>query len=214
MATRSEEFFHDKWLGMVQSHSDGLVVAKQVLLEAQCANRQPPEVQDKLREVCPQRHPDATRFIPDLLQFFSQFLDFDVDLFESAADISDEVSLYAPEGPQTIRPTFGLLRQDETNPSRSEDNPAANSAVKYVALLWDVSDVDGEHIPEVIGLPLDKPENLTGSWSYTPTAKFDRLLRHCRVPISILTNREVIRLVYAPHGELYLIHISEPTRPY
>jgi hypothetical protein len=59
----------------------------------------------------------------------------------------------------------------------------------------------GEHNPDAIGLPLDKPETTTGGWSYPAAAKFDRLLRHCRVPVGILTNREVIRLVYAPHGE-------------
>lgn len=32
-------------------------------------------------------------------------------------------------------------------------------------------------------------------------AKFDRLLRHCRVPICVLINRTEVRLMYAPHGE-------------
>ena len=51
------------------------------------------------------------------------------------------------------------------------------------------------------GLDLDKPETQTGPWEYTPAAKFDRLLRACRVPIGLLTNHQVIRLIYAPHGE-------------
>jgi hypothetical protein len=51
------------------------------------------------------------------------------------------------------------------------------------------------------GLPLDKSEAVTGSWDYPPAAKFDRLLRHVRVPIGLLTNRREVRLVYAPHGE-------------
>src|ERR1019366_8369159 len=52
-----------------------------------------------------------------------------------------------------------------------------------------------------VGLDLEKPEALTGTWDYPPAAKFDRLLRHCRVPIGLLTNLEVVRLVYAPHRE-------------
>ena len=77
MATRSEEFFHDKWLGMVQTDSDGLVVAKPVLLEAGCANHQPPETQEKLRDLCPPGPEDAPRHITDLMQLFQQLLDFD-----------------------------------------------------------------------------------------------------------------------------------------
>ena len=34
-----------------------------------------------------------------------------------------------------------------------------------------------------------------------PAAKLDRLLRHVRVPIGLLTNRREVRLIYAPHGE-------------
>lgn len=204
MATRSEEFFHDKWLGMVQSDSDGLVVAKPVLLEAQCANRQAPETQEKLRELCPPGPDDAPRRITDLMQLFQQLLDFDADLFDDASAIPDEVSLYAPEGPQTIRPTFGLLRQDDPDPQEGAGTPASNAAARYVALFWDVTEIEskeGEISFDMVGQPLDKAETITGDWSYPAAAKFDRLLRHCRVPVGILTNREVIRLVYAPHGE-------------
>ena len=201
MATRSEEFFHDKWLGMVQGESDGLAVAKPILLEAGCANHQPPETQESLRELCPPGPDEAPRRVEDLIQFFIELLDFDADLFDQAAAIPDDVSLYAPEGPQTIRPTFGLLRQVEPEPQEGAGSPASNAAAKYVALLWDVSDFEGEIDEDAIGLPLDKPETNTGEWSYPAAAKFDRLLRHCRVPVGILTNREVIRLVYAPHGE-------------
>ena len=204
MATRSEEFFHDKWLGMVQGDSDGLVVAKPVLLEAQCANRQAPGIQERLLEICPLGPDDSPRHITDLMQFFREFLDFDVDLFDTASEIPDEVSLFAPEGPQTIRPTLGLLRQDDPEPQEGAASPASEAAAKYVALLWDVTAIEseeGDHNPDAIGLHLDKPETATGDWSYPPAAKFDRLLRHCRVPVGILTNREVISLVYAPHGE-------------
>lgn len=201
MATKSEEFFHDKWLGHVQTESDGLVVAKPVLLAASCAQHQPPGVQEKLRELCPIGPDDAPRQITDLMQLFTQLLDFDEELFDKAAEIPDDVSLYAPEGPQTIRPTLGLLHQSEPEPIEGAGSPASNAAAKYVALIWDVTDCDGEFNEEAVGLTLDKPETTTGEWSYPAAAKFDRLLRHCQVPVGILTNRKVIRLVYAPHGE-------------
>lgn len=186
---------------MVQSESDGLVVAKPVLLEAGCINRQSPDVQDKLRDLCPTGPDEAPRKITDLMLFFRQMLDLDTDLFDSVSAIPEEVSLYAPEGPQTIRPTFGLLRQDEIETKEGAGSPASNAAAKYIALVWDVTQIDDETKDEATGLTLDKPETDTGAWSYPAAAKFDRLLRHCHVPVGILTNREVIRLVYAPHGE-------------
>ncbi len=201
MATKSEEFFHDKWLGHIQGESDGLVVAKPVLLAAGCAQRQRPEMQDKLRELCPYGPGEAPRRITGLMKLFTELMDFDLDLFDTAETMPDEVSLYAPEGPQVIRPTYGLLKQDEVEPREGSGSPASNAAEKYVALIWDVTDIDGVENEEAIGLSLDKPETVTGEWSYPAAAKFDRLLRHCKVPVGILTNREVIRLVYAPHGE-------------
>ncbi|PSV36352.1 hypothetical protein C9J44_10360 [Photobacterium sp. GB-27] len=201
MATKSEEFFHDKWLGHIQGESDGLVVAKPVLLAAGCTQRQRPEMQDKLRELCPYGPGEAPRRITGLMELFTELMDFDLDLFDTAETMPDEVSLYAPEGPQVIRPTYGLLKQDEVEPREGSGSPASNAAEKYVALIWDVTDIDGVENEEAIGLSLDKPEMVTGEWSYPAAAKFDRLLRHCKVPVGILTNREVIRLVYAPHGE-------------
>lgn len=201
MANKSEEFFHDKWLGHVQTESDGLVVAKPVLLAAGCAQQQPPGVQEKLRELCPLGPDDAPRRITDLMQLFKQLLDFDAELFDNATEIADEISLYAPEGPQTIRPTLGLLHKSKPEPNEGAGSPASNAAAKYVAFIWDVTECDGEFNEEAVGLMLDKPETTTGEWSYPAAAKFDRLLRHCQVPVGILTNREVIRLVYAPHGE-------------
>ena len=174
MATRSEEFFHDKWLGMVQTESDGLVVAKPVLLEAGCMQRQAPDTQEKLRELCPPGPEDAPRRITDLMPLFLQLLDFDADLFDTASKIPDAVSLYVPEGPQTIRPTLGLLRQDDPEPQEGAGSPTSNAAAKYVALLWDVTEIEGEPNPDASGLLLDKPETTTGGWSYPAAAKFDR----------------------------------------
>lgn len=201
MATKSEEFFHDKWLGMVQTDSDGLVVAKPVLLEAGCANRQTPEIQEKLRGLCAPGLDGPNSRITNLLHFFQQMFDLDEKLFDQASAIPDDVSLYAPEGPQSIRPTLALLRHDQTSLQDAASSPAAQAAARYIALIWDITEVDGESKEHAFGLSLDKPEIVTGAWSYPPAAKFDRLLRNCRVPVGILTNREVIRLVYAPHGE-------------
>ncbi len=79
-------------------------------------------------------------------------LDFDADLFDESSKIPDDVSLYAPEGPQTIRPTYGLLRQGEPEPQIGAGSPASDAAAKYVALLWDVTDNEGETNEAAFGL--------------------------------------------------------------
>lgn len=71
------------------------------------------------------------------------------------------------------------------------ETPESLAGKPYVALVWELP----------AGLDLDRPETVTGDWRYPPASKFDRLLRACRVPIGLLTNGEVIRLVYAPHHE-------------
>ncbi|XXY54851.1 DNA methyltransferase [Sorangium sp. So ce269] len=190
-----EQRFHETWLGMVQP-IDGLVVSIPVLVDAQCMERQPPETQGKLAALCPATGESEAgltgRAIGDLSRFFAELLGFGPELFDTGDALPDELSLYVPEGKQTLRPTLALRKQDDAPPSAGADTtPASRAGARYEMLVWD--------LPR--GLDLDRSEAVTGSWDYPPAAKFDRLLRHCRVPIGLLTNREVVRLVYAPHGE-------------
>lgn len=201
-----EKRFHETWLGIVQP-VEGLVVSVPVLVEAQCMARQTPDVQHRLIELAPPTRDESTGpagfTIRDLDSFLSELLQLSPELFDRNDALPEELSLYVPEGRQTIRPTHGLRRLDGDTPDEipeAEATPSSRAGARYVALVWDLADpnVAGD---EGIGLDLDKPETKTGPWEYPPTAKLDRLLRHCRVPIGLLTNREVVRLVYAPHGE-------------
>lgn len=195
--------FHETWLGMVQP-VEGLVVSVPVLVDAQCMERQPPEVQRRLVALCPPTETTETGpacyTIRDLHEFLRELLGLTPDLYDTGDAIPDDLSLYVPEGRQTLRPTLALRKL--AAPASAADRatgaaspPASSSASAptpaYTALLW--------QLPR--GLPLDRPETHTGPWDYPPSAKFDRLLRHARVPVGILTNLEHIRLVYAPHGE-------------
>ncbi|MGK4008634.1 hypothetical protein WMF31_38860 [Sorangium sp. So ce1036] len=191
-----EQRFHETWLGMVQP-IEGLVVSIPVLADAQCMERQPPETQARLLSLCPPSREDesgpAGRGIGDLPRFFAELLGLTPDLFDAGDAMPEELSLYVPEGKQTLRPTLALRKPGGTAapPDGAEATPASGAGARYEALVWDV--------PR--GLDLDRSETVTGTWDYPPAAKLDRLLRHCRVPIGLLTNREVVRLVYAPHGE-------------
>ncbi|HEY3352937.1 MAG TPA: DNA methyltransferase, partial [Polyangia bacterium] len=199
-----ETRFHESWLGMVQP-VEGLVVSVPVLVEAQCMHRQPPSFQQTFLEVCPpvdaprptpaKDAASGPRRIADLPAFLEAVLQWAPDLYDAGAALPDDLSLYVPEGKQTLRPTLALKRQELSaaadGKEATSDTPAAQAGAAYVALIWDVGD----------GLNLDKPETQTGPWEYPAAAKFDRLLRQCRVPIGLLINRREVRLFYAPHGE-------------
>ncbi len=155
-----------------------------------------PETQGKLAALCPPTGESEAgltgRTIGDLSRFFAELLGLGPELFDAGDALPDELSLYVPEGKQTLRPTLALRKQDDAPPSAGADStPASRAGARYEVLVWD--------LPR--GLDLDRSEAVTGSWDYPPAAKFDRLLRHCRVPIGLLTNRASVRLVYAPHGE-------------
>ena len=192
-----DRYFHEVWLGMVQP-VDGLVVSIPVLVDAQCMERHPPHVQQKLLALCP-----ATRVgeagaegfaITDLAMFLSELLGLTPELFDVGDALPEALSLYVPEGKQTLRATMALRKHQgeaDASPDGSEGTPAGLAGARYEMLVWE--------LPQ--GLELDKPETTTGTWDYPPAAKLDRLLRHCRVPIGLLANGHAVRLIYAPHGE-------------
>ena len=194
--TDPEVRFHQEWLGLIQP-SEGLVVSIPVLVDAQCMARQTPAVQQALLDLCPAVDAEGEeRAILDLPAFLAEMLGLTPDLFDSGEGLPSELSLYVPEGRQTISPTLALRKREAVRPEDSSglaeaETPASRAGAGYGMLVLD--------LPE--GLPLDKAETVTGSWDYPPAAKFDRLLRHVRVPIGLLTNRREVRLIYAPHGE-------------
>ncbi|HEX4966550.1 MAG TPA: type IIL restriction-modification enzyme MmeI [Thermoanaerobaculia bacterium] len=193
--TDPEVLFHQEWLGLIQP-SEGLVVSIPVLVDAQCMARQSPAVQQALLDLCSVDPETEQRSIRDLPELLAGLLGLTPDLFDSGDALPPELSLYVPEGRQTLVPTLALRKRDaapseEASGLSEAETPASLAGGGYGMLVLD--------LPE--GLPLDKAETVTGPWDYPPAAKFDRLLRHVRVPIGLLTNRREVRLIYAPHGE-------------
>jgi hypothetical protein len=205
-----EKRFHETWLGMVQP-VEGLVVSVPVLVDAQCMEKLGPEAQVKLIELCP---PTGTgdagpegftlQSLPKLLE---ELLELTPDLFDAGEAIPEAMHHYVPEGRQVLKPTLGLRKQgagaEPTPEEGAEVTAAGRAGAAYAMLVWDTEAAAAQAgaAGAGIGLDLDKPETVTGPWEYPPAAKFDRLLRHARVSIGLLTNRQVLRLVYAPHGE-------------
>ncbi|MFO0614240.1 MAG: DISARM system SNF2-like helicase DrmD [Polyangiaceae bacterium] len=152
-----------------------------VLVDAQCMERQPPEVhrtfleqpRETPRAACSRSEP---RRVPP----------------PSCSGFTRSRSIVARRSQKRCRSTSRRATRPCAQRSRSANHPRtsgeerASRAPRVGPAAWPSTSTVRER---------------DGDVDYPPSAKFDRLLRHCRVPIGLLTNREVVRLVYAPHGE-------------
>ncbi|MCU0294384.1 MAG: hypothetical protein MUF10_20750, partial [Thermoanaerobaculaceae bacterium] len=189
--------FHEEWLGLAQP-IEGLVFSVPVFADAQIAPELRPELSTAFEAQLTGGN-DAPRF-KSTEGFFRDFLGYDqAGMFVPRAELPQELSFYAPEGGQEIRPSFALGRgpfvSDDPfavfdDPSTSTSTSTSTGANPYFVLVWDIPGID-----------LDQPEAITGPWRYPPTAKFERLLRNAGIPIGLLANGECVRLLYAPAGE-------------
>jgi hypothetical protein len=200
-ARDADRIFHQTWLGLAQP-IEGLVFSVPVLADAQIAPAARPEITADIRAQC-EELPSGGLALKSVRGFFESFLGYQFrgSLIERAA----LASFYAPEAGQEVRASFAISRR----PTLSVDDPFAeflgksaetqesSSSNAPIALVWDLADDTAESV----NIDLDKPEMATGFWNYPPTAKLERLLRHTGIPIGFLSNRRVLRLVYAPTGE-------------
>src|SRR5208337_1993171 len=100
--------FHKKWLGLAQP-IEGLVFSVPVLADAQIA----PEVSVALSTAfdaqLDTRDPEATPRIKSLATFFRTFLGYDQPgMLVPQSDLPADLSFYAAEGGQELRPSFAL----------------------------------------------------------------------------------------------------------
>lgn len=213
-----EVAYHKRWLGMLEP-IDGLVVSVPVLVEAECMEKRDPQLsrqlaQEAKRAAESERLGDEAtaltrvigkttaghvrREIVSLDDFLSRVLGLTPELFARGAELPADLELYVPEGGETIRPTLALKKRGGAAPAAAEasegvpdvSTPQSRAGEGFVMLVSDQPGVD-----------LDAVDRRQGSWAHPPLAKFDRLLRATRVPIGLITNREELRLVCAPHGE-------------
>jgi hypothetical protein len=198
----ADRIFHETWLGLAQP-IEGLVFSVPVLAEAQIAPAAHPEVTAQLRSQTEELPSDglALRSVRGL---FETFLGYNAP--GMLIDRDSLPTFYAPESRQEIRASFAIAR----TPAQLADDPFAEFAKPdaqttaastdtnpLMALVWDLAD-DALDAPF---LDLDAPEEVTGPWRYPPTSKLERLLRHAGIPIGFISNRRVLRLIYAPAGE-------------
>lgn len=185
--------FHETWLGMVQP-VEGLVVSIPALIEADCFERLPADDHRAFVDMLERDEEDNLR-LSDVRALFTDGLGWSDEHLDD--ELPDELSLYIPEGPQTLRATAGFRRPDYEERTVGDDvEPVIKAGADYRLLLWELPlGEDGT------SLAFDKPETVTGDWSYPPAKKLERLLRASRVPIGVLASHERVRLMVAPHGE-------------
>jgi hypothetical protein len=197
----ADRLFHETWLGLAQP-IEGLVFSVPVLAEAQIAPSARPEITTHIRAQC-EELPGEHLALRSVRGFFELF--FGYDLPGSLIERDALPAFYAPESGQEVRASFAIARTPRvpnSDPFAEFSKPTASasnedSGNRVLALVWDLTDASAD----AFHIDLDKPETVTGSWHYPPTAKFERLLRHAGIPIGFLSNRRELRLIYAPAGE-------------
>ena len=198
--------FHEEWIGLAQP-VEGLVFSTPVLIDAQIAPEVGAELTARFKELLT-HDPDTRTWSGDLRRVLVDFLGYDREgMLVPRERLPETLRFYAEEGRQELRPSHAIARGPFTAPADdlfagfghdpdAPQAPAPTDANPYLALVWDLRD-DGAPV----GLSLDKPEDITGTWRYPPTAKFERLLRHTGVPIGLLSSGRELRLIYAPTAE-------------
>ncbi len=165
-------YAHKEWIGYLQPV--GLVVSPHALLAAQAiVSEQVSEPQQRLRAL-PRPFP-FTALATELLGWRAS----DIAGAPGGPELPDTLAHPLPEYGETLRPTYAVPD------GHSTDRP-------WLLLIQDLSP----------GTDLDAPAQTTAhNWDAPPQAKFERLLRETGVPIGLLHNGSLLRLVYAPRGE-------------
>lgn len=171
MAIDPEITRHKEWLGFLQPV--GLVVSPPALVKAQAVvNRNVVDFQQSLLAAV-----DEDGLIADFPAFTVNVLGWaESDLVKPSAEY--EIAL--PDYSEILAPTYIV-------PDPDSDKPQI-----LVQIISPGTELD------VVAPELTKSSS---GWHASPQAKFERLLRETQIPIGLLCNGGLLRLVYAPRGE-------------
>jgi hypothetical protein len=171
MAIDPEITRHKEWLGFLQPI--GLVVSPPALVKAQAVvNRNIVDLQQSLLAAV-----DEDGYITDFPAFVVNVLSWaDSDLVKPSLEYEIALTDYS----EILAPTYIV-------PDPDSDKPQI-----LVQIISSGTDLD------VVAPELTKSSS---GWHASPQAKFERLLRETQIPIGLLCNGGLLRLVYAPRGE-------------
>ena len=163
---------HKEWIGYLQPV--GLVVSPHALVRAQAVvSEHVTEPQQRLRALPRPFH------LPTLVTDVLGWRDADLAGGPGGPPLPDDLAHPLPEYGETLRPTFAVA-----DPTAPADRP-------WLLLIQDLPP----------GTDLDAAAETAHGWDAPPQARFERLLRETGVPIGLLHNGALLRLVYAPRGE-------------
>ena len=169
---------HKQWLGYLQPV--GLVVAPHALVAAQAVLPEHVAPQQQQLHALTRLPADSPRPFGPIRDHRALFTDLLGWRPSDLVDSPDTLAHPLPEYGETLRPTYAV------------QDPGAPPERPWLLLI------------EILlpGTGLDTPAPASShNWDAPPQAKFERLLRESGVPIGLLCNGELIRLVYAPRGE-------------
>lgn len=169
---------HKQWLGYLQPV--GLVVAPHALVAAQAVLPEHVAPQQQVLHALTRLPADSPRPFGPIRDHRALFTDLLGWRPSDLVDSPDTLAHPLPEYGETLRPTYAV------------QDPGAPPERPWLLLI------------EILlpGTGLDTPAPASShNWDAPPQAKFERLLRESGVPIGLLCNGELIRLVYAPRGE-------------
>ncbi|PHJ57236.1 N-6 DNA methylase [Nostoc linckia z18] len=171
MAIDPEITRHKEWLGFLQPV--GLVVSPPALVKAQAVvNRNVVDLQQSLLAAV-----DEDGLIADFPAFTVNVLGWaESDLVKP----SPEYEIALPDYSEILAPTYIV-------PDPDSDKPQI-----LVQIISPGTELD------VVAPELTKSSS---GWHASSQAKFERLLRETQIPIGLLCNGGLLRLVYAPRGE-------------
>ena len=170
---------HQEWMGFVQPV--GLVVAPTVMADAQVIpDRNISGRQREFRQLLEESGRGATARwrAPDIRRLFVELLGWSEDDLVVADTAQEILEVSLPELQVVLSATWAVPADYEQN----------NQWIMLIRA--EPSEAD-----------LDKAPDEGDTWNATRHARFERLLRETGIPIGLLCNDEVIRLIYAPPGE-------------
>jgi type I restriction-modification system DNA methylase subunit len=183
MANDQELKAHRDWLGLLQPV--GLVVSPIALVRGQAfVNANVLQEQDKLDAVIIEAetlHEGKEWPEIDFIEFAVRILKWDLYLlggYEDGQKLTDELFVSLTDYEEVLAPNYALLDEEGKGDS------------KWMMLIQVVAN----------GTDLDAVTQ-GKSWTASPQARLERLLRETQIPIGVLWNSQVLRLVYAPRGE-------------
>jgi hypothetical protein len=168
---------HQEWLGLIQPI--GLVVSAPALVRAQVPTKlEPGKQQTLLGLLGPEGETPVLSDLPRLCRELLRWEAKDLAGAVGGPTLPETLTVALPEYNDHLRPTYAV--------------PDATQPGGWLLLILELPvGTDPDTIPPGEGR----------GWHATPQARFERLLRETGVPMGLLSNGHLIRLVFAPRGE-------------